>query len=97
MSTGTPSGTGAARREALFTAGLWVLACGWTVGFSAFFGYRPEPAPRLILGMPAWVFGGIVAPWLVCTVVTCWFALRGIRDEDLGRERPVPGGSEPEP
>ncbi|MFN3651576.1 MAG: DUF997 family protein [Armatimonadota bacterium] len=78
------------RREALFTAAVWILACGWTVGYSAFAGYRADPNPQFVAGMPAWVAWGIVAPWVLCTVVTVWYAFFGIRDEDLGEEH-APG------
>jgi hypothetical protein len=84
--TTPPLTTPASRREALFVVVLWVLSCAYTVGYAALFGYQAEPQPRLVLGMPSWVFWGIVAPWLVCTLVTCWFSLRGIKDEDLGTE-----------
>jgi hypothetical protein len=70
------------RREALFTAAVWIAACAWTVGYAALFAYRKEPPP-LILGMPGWFVWGVVAPWLACAAVTCWFAFWGIRDEDL--------------
>lgn len=39
-----------------------------------------------ILGMPDWVFFGILVPWIACSLFTVWFALYGIRDDDLGRE-----------
>jgi hypothetical protein len=74
------------RREAVFVMTLWVLACAYTVGYAALFAYRVEPVPTLILGMPSWVFWGILAPWTVCTGLTLWFALCGIRDEDLGED-----------
>lgn len=73
-------------REAAVVAAVWILSCVYTVGYAALYAYRVEPQPRLILGMPAWVVWGILAPWTVCLVFTCWFALRGIRDEELGEE-----------
>jgi hypothetical protein len=72
------------RREALFVVVVWLSACLYTVGYATLFAYRVETTPTLILGMPAWVFWGIVVPWTVCTVLTCWYALCGMRDEDLG-------------
>jgi hypothetical protein len=85
--TTPPLTTLASRHEAWFVVALWLLSCAYTVGYAALFGYRTEPQPRLVFGMPSWVLYGIVAPWLVCTLVTCWFALRGIKDEDLGEEQ----------
>jgi len=74
------------RREARFVLWAWLAACAYTVGYAALFAYREEPPP-LIGGVPAWVVWGVLAPWVACTAVTCWFALCGIRDEDLGEER----------
>ena len=74
------------RREALFVAVMWVLFCAITVGVSALLGYRKDAVPQLILGMPAWVFWGVITPWMVCTLITVWYAFFGIRDEDLGEE-----------
>jgi hypothetical protein len=41
--------------------------------------------------MPEWVVWGIVAPWIVSTLITCWYALWGMRDEDLGEEQATGG------
>lgn len=73
------------RREALFTAAVWVLACLYTVGYAGLFAYR-RGEPELLWGIPSWVIWGVVAPWVVCTGVTCWYAMCGIQDEDLGEE-----------
>lgn len=74
------------RREALFTVAVWVLACAYTVGYAGLFAYRRDAAPALTWGMPSWVVWGVVLPWIVCTAVTCWYAMCGILDEDLGEE-----------
>jgi hypothetical protein len=74
------------RREAVFVMSLWTLACAYTVGYAALFAYRVDPNPTLIIGMPAWVFWGVLTPWAVCTLLTCWYALFVIRDEDLGED-----------
>lgn len=93
MPTAAASVLQSSRREARFVAIVWLLACAYTVGHAALFAYRKE-APALVLGMPAWVLWGVLAPWVACTAVTCWFALRGIRDEDLGEEPPAAGAPE---
>ncbi len=77
-------------RETRFVAALWLVACAWTVGYASLFAYRTEAPPRLILGMPDWVLWGIVAPWMVCLALSIWFALRGMRDEELGEAEDVP-------
>jgi uncharacterized protein DUF997 len=76
------------RREALFVMLLWLASCVYTVGYAALFAYRQEAVPRMILGMPGWVFWGVLLPWMACSLVTCWYALDGMRDEDLGEEVP---------
>ena len=86
MSTGEPSSIlRASRREALFVMGMWIASSAWTVGYCRLFAYGKE-LPRLVYGIPEWVVWGIFAPWTVCTLVTCWFAIFGIRDQDLGEE-----------
>ncbi len=73
------------RREAYFTGAVWVLAGAYTVGYAGLFAYR-DGTPELIAGVPSWVVWGVILPWIVCTVVTCWYAMCGIKDEDLGEE-----------
>lgn len=73
-------------REALFVALVWIGACLYTVGYAMLFAYRPSRTPALLFGMPSWVFWGVIAPWMVCTAITFWFALYRMRDEDLGEE-----------
>ena len=38
------------------------------------------------LGIPDWVFYGIVLPWIACIVITFWFCLFVFREDDLGNE-----------
>lgn len=81
-------------REALFVALLWMVSCLYTVGYAALFAYRQEPNPRLLLGMPLWVFWGVIAPWTVCTAITLWFAFRGMQEEVLDEEPDITQTSE---
>jgi hypothetical protein len=92
-----------ARREAIFVIVLWFLAFFWTLGYCYLFGYRhapdawvvriglAEPAsnapPEIVLGLPSWVTYGILAPWLICSVITVLFGLFFMTDDDLGVER----------
>lgn len=85
------------RREATFVAIVWALACLYTVGYAGLFAYRRGAAPELVLGMPSWVAWGVIVPWVVTSLVTCWYAMRGIQDEDLGEEQEqAPHSSAPE-
>ena len=86
-----------ARREALVTAGLVLAALVYTIAYSAMFGYDRTPESlTFVLGIPDWVFWGILAPWLVCLVVSWWFAFWLFEDDTLERAEPTPtdGSSE---
>ena len=74
----------ASRREALFVCAVWVIACAYTVGYSALFGYGKSGYPTLILGIPSWVVWGVLAPWFACLGITLWFAGFRMTDEPLG-------------
>jgi hypothetical protein len=73
------------RREAAAVAIVAVAATAYTVGYCALFGYGRAGEPvRFVLGFPAWVFWGIVAPWGVCVLICGWFSWRFMSDESLG-------------
>ena len=66
---------------------VWAAATAWSVGYCAAHGYGQSAEPlTFVLWFPAWVFWGVVAPWLVCIVVSLWYALVLMRDEDLGAD-----------
>jgi hypothetical protein len=65
-----------ARREAGWILLAWAVCLAWTVGYSALAGYGvPGEVIRLVLGMPAWVFWGVLAPWAAATAFSVWFGL----------------------
>jgi len=75
------------RREAIFAVALWLAATVYTVGYCAAYGYeRPVSELTFVLGIPSWVFWGIVAPWTACTVISICFAARFMCDDPLGDE-----------
>lgn len=92
-----------ARRESILVALIVLAALIWTVGYCSLRGYHHEPDSWLIrtglatnrsgndlvtyLGIPDWVFIGIVLPWAICTVITIALSLRGLADDDLGAEQ----------
>ena len=90
-----------ARREAGLILGVWAACLLWAVPFCYLTGYMdlavgdlPQLARSRVWGMPAWVFWGVVTPWLLANVVTVWFCFRFLRLDDLG---PAPEqSSEPE-
>ncbi len=73
------------RREAFITICVWVATALYTVLYAAAFAYRAGP-PQLILGVPSWVVWGVFAPWGAASLITMWFAMRVMRDEDLDAE-----------
>ncbi|HZL89222.1 MAG TPA: hypothetical protein VFB96_12655 [Pirellulaceae bacterium] len=77
--------------EALIVFSLWSAALAWSVGYCALFAYPPkdklaEAARELtfVFGFPAWIFWGVVLPWVLCAVVSFLISCFVIADEDLG-------------
>ncbi len=94
---------GSARREMVVVLVFAVVFALWSVGFCAAFGYD-KPADgatiRLVMGMPWWVFWGVIVPWGVASLFTFWFAIFFMKDHDLSRDvqgdaTPVEGGDKP--
>jgi Protein of unknown function (DUF997) len=76
-----------ARREAALIMGVWLLALVWTVGTYCVLGLRRNPAEmKLVLGMPDWVFWGVVLPWGLSLIFTVWFCYCFMADDDLGQD-----------
>lgn len=77
------------RKEALIVLVIWTLACLFSVGISFRFGYQRDPDTlTFVLGIPDWVFWGVVVPWACCTLASFWVSNFLIADEDLGEEQP---------
>jgi hypothetical protein len=77
------------RREALIILTASALALGWAGVVSYLWGYGRDPATLtypLGLGIPDWVFWGVVAPWLACNLFTAWLTLGYMQDEQLAAE-----------
>lgn len=80
-----------ARREALATLVLTLVALTYTIGYTAAFGYgRSVESLTFIGGVPDWVFWGIVVPWLVCLAASWWFSYLFIEDDALEQAEPAP-------
>jgi hypothetical protein len=76
-----------ARREALFAAGVWLVAMAYTVGYCCLYGYgRSAESLTFVLGFPTWVFWGIVVPWGACTLISCGFSLFFMKVCELGED-----------
>ena len=73
------------RREAWLILLAWAVCLIWTVGYSAVAGYGVAAEEvSFILGMPSWVFWGVLTPWIAATLFSVWFSLAYIADDDLG-------------
>jgi hypothetical protein len=75
------------RREAIVIFFVWLAAACWAIPFCYLNGYEPPQDPefvRTVLGIPSWVFWGIVMPWLMADLVTIWLCFEFIQNDDLG-------------
>lgn len=80
------------RREALVILAVWGTALAWVVPYCYFNGYYEVTDPealRTIVGIPHWVFWGILVPWIVCTLITVALAIWFIHDDDLNSDGPM--------
>lgn len=71
-------------RELIWIVVAWTVSFAWVIGYCTWRGYDGEPTEfTLVLGMPSWVFWGILLPWVVVTAFTIWFALTQMADHPL--------------
>ncbi|MGE0607989.1 MAG: hypothetical protein AB7O62_12915 [Pirellulales bacterium] len=79
-----------ARRESLVVLATWLVALAWTVGYCVRYGYITNgydvSQMKLVLGIPDWIFWGILTPWFTCYLFSNWFCLIYMKDADLGVE-----------
>lgn len=83
------------RREAIAIFLLWFLCLLWAVPVCYAMGYGQEVVPRqvpTVMGMPSWIFWGLLLPWLAADGATIWLCFRYIKNDPLGEvagEEPV--------
>lgn len=76
-----------ARREALIVLATFVGALVWTVGYSVAHGYGRDPREiTLVLGIPDWIFWGVLTPWGASYLFSSWFCVFYMADADLGAD-----------
>jgi hypothetical protein len=75
-----------ARREALVILAAFAVCLVWSVTWCYLAGYREPGAAGLatVLGMPSWVFWGVLVPWLGADLFACWFCFFFLADDPLG-------------
>ena len=75
------------RREAVVIFCSWVVALLWAVPYCYLNGYNvadPENI-KTVLGVHAWLYWGIAAPWIAANLFTTWFCFAYMKDDDLGQ------------
>ena len=71
------------RRELLFILLTWLGFGLWVIVYCGLYGYNLAPENiSTTFGFPDWVFWGIAAPWMVANVVTFWFCLCVLKNEE---------------
>ena len=55
------------RKEAIVAGAIWAIFFVWVVGVSYVMGYGPVDPENLVLGFPAWVFWGVLVPFVAAT------------------------------
>lgn len=82
-----------ARREAIVIVILFSIMCIWSLCVSIGMGYfSDEDAIEIsrVMGIPSWVFWGILVPWLVVDLIAIWFCFFFMKDDDLGEVKESP-------
>ncbi len=75
-----------AYRETVVILVVWLLGIAWTVGYCAMTGYNVPPEQiQITLGMPNWIFWGVLVPWVLVILFTIWFGLFYIADDELAQ------------
>lgn len=85
------------RREAVMVLGVFAVFAGYVLTVCYQLGFRSpseEGEIATVLGMPAWVFWGIVLPWLFSNLITGWFCLFYMKQEPLEEVQPPTGNEE---
>ena len=75
------------RREAIVIFGSWFVALCWSVPYCYINGYGHQVDPETFsttMGMPTWLVGGILLPWIIADLFTTWVCFFFMQDDDLG-------------
>lgn len=75
------------RREAVVIFGAWFVALCWSVPYCYINGYGQQVDPATmstIMGVPSWLFGGILMPWIIADLFTIWVCFFYMQDDELG-------------
>ena len=81
-----------ARKEAIGIGLIWFASMVYCCVYSYIHGYIRADRPLTkddiapIWGIPSWVVWGVLVPWIVCSVLTFWYAGFFMSDDDLGKD-----------
>jgi hypothetical protein len=78
-----------ARREAVEILAAWAVSLGWSVGFCSLWGYQTDAPLSMVLGIPSWVFWGIVLPWVAASLFTFYYSLVRMKNDSLDGDPPA--------
>lgn len=78
------------RREAIVAIVAWGVALVYCVTYCYRYGYDASANPKFVLGIPHWVFFGVIVPWLACLAFSWWFSFIFIREDELPSEAAPP-------
>ena len=76
------------RREAIVIFGSWFVALCWSVPYCYFNGYGHTVDAETFsttLGMPSWLFTGILLPWIIADLFSAWVCFCFMQDDELSR------------
>ncbi len=73
------------KREAWVVFLAWLVAGIITIAISFGLGHgKSSTELTTVLGLPSWVFWGVLLPWMACLAFAGWFCFGLIQDDDLG-------------
>ena len=80
------------RREAVVILIAFAALLIWSVTFCYLAGYHQPVEGRIakVLGIPAWVFWGVLIPWLAADLFTIWFCFRFMANDPLDQPSDPP-------
>ena len=69
------------RREALIAGALWLIFAIWVTTVSYQLGYLHNDRSTM-LGVPSWVFWGVLVPWVAAVVANSIYAFFILADDE---------------
>lgn len=78
-----------AHLETVIMVAIFFVCLLWTLGYCGLAGYGEKADPEsTTLGMPTWIFVGVLVPWVLASIATVVFSLRFMTDDEPSEGRP---------